>query len=92
MLRVERLLGERSTVLRLTGRIQEENLSVWWAEIEKCTHPPRLDLKDVTFLDRPSVRFLIEAESRGIQLVNWSLFIQEWIERERRRALPPPKE
>ena len=90
MLRIERLPGKTSTVLKLSGRIQEENLPMLQAEIENCTRSPTLDFKDVKLLDRSSVRFLIECESQGIQLVNCPLFIQEWITRERRRVVPPP--
>lgn len=92
MLRIEKLLGKTPTVLKLSGRLQEESLSVLQAEISKCTHLPKLDLKDVNLLDRPSVRFLIQCESQGIQLVNCALFIEEWLTRERHRAVPPPNE
>jgi anti-anti-sigma regulatory factor len=87
MLRIEKLLHKTSTVLKLSGRIQEENLSELQAEIEHCTDSPKLDLKDVKILDRPSVRFLIQCESQGIQLVNCPLYIEEWIIRERCRAV-----
>jgi hypothetical protein len=89
MLRIERFSGKTQTVLKLSGRIQEDNLSVLRAEINKCADSSELDLKDVNLLDRPSVLFLIQCESRGIQLVNCPLFIQEWITRERRRAATP---
>jgi hypothetical protein len=86
MLRIEKLLGRAPTVLKLSGRIQEENLSELQTEIEQCAGSPKLDLKDVNLLDRPSVRFLTQCESHGMQLVNCPLFIQEWITCERRRA------
>jgi hypothetical protein len=89
MLRIEKLLGKTFTVLRLSGRIQEEYLPQLQTEIEQCTGAPRLDLKDVNLLDRPSVRFLMRCESQGIELENCPLYIQEWISRERRRAGPP---
>ncbi len=73
MLRIEKLLGKTFTVLRLSGRIQEEYLSQLQTEIEQCTDTPTLDLKDVNLLDRPSVQFLMRCESHGIQLVNWVL-------------------
>jgi hypothetical protein len=88
MLRIEKNVDKGSTVLRLSGRIQEEHLSQLQTEIEQCAGAPKLDLKDVQLLDRPSVRFLMRGESRGIQLVNCPLYIQEWILRERRRAGP----
>ena len=85
MLRIEKL-HHTSTILKLSGRIHAENLSDLQAEIEHCTGLPKLDLKDVTILDRPSVRFLIQCESQGMQLLNCPLYIEEWITRERRRA------
>ena len=88
MLRIEKLLGKTSTVLRLSGRIQEEYLSQLLSEIEQCTGAPKLDLKEVSLLDRPSVRFLMRCESQGIQLLNCPLYIEEWISRERCRAVP----
>jgi len=88
MLRIEKLSDERWTVLTLSGRIQEEFLSQLQAEIEQCANTPRLDLKGVNLLDRSSVRFLMRCESQGIRLVNCPLYIQEWISRERRRAVP----
>jgi hypothetical protein len=83
MLRIERRpKGRSSTNLRLSGRMQAEQLSELRAEIERCD-PLSLDLEEVTLLDRDSVRFLIRCESEGIQLINCSLYVQEWITRER---------
>ena len=62
--------------------MQADGLSELQAEIEKC-NPLSLDLEEVTLLDRDSVRFLIRCESEGVQLVNCSLYIREWIIRER---------
>jgi hypothetical protein len=62
--------------------MQAEQLSELRAEIERCD-PLSLDLEEVTLLDRDSVRFLIRCESEGIQLINCSLYVQEWITRER---------
>jgi hypothetical protein len=88
MLRIDRLLGKTPTILKLSGRLQEENLTDLQTEIEQCADSPTLDLKDVNLLDRRSVRFLIQCESQGIQLVNCPLFVQEWIICERRRMGP----
>jgi hypothetical protein len=90
MLRIDKVLGKTSTVLRLSGRIQEEHLSQLQTEIEQCTNTLKLDLQDVNLLDRPSVLFLMRCESQGIQLINCHLYIQEWISRERRRSVPRP--
>jgi hypothetical protein len=88
MLRIDKRLGSTPTILKLSGRIQEENLSDLQTEIARCTDSPKLDLRDVNLLDWRSVRFLIHCESQGIQLINCSLFVQEWITCERRRAGP----
>jgi hypothetical protein len=63
--------------------MQADRLLEVLAEIEKCNHPPILDLEEVTLLDRDSVRFLIRCESKGVHLVNCPLYVQEWITRER---------
>jgi hypothetical protein len=90
MLRIDKLSGQTPTILKLSGRMQEENLSDLQREIEQCADSLNLDLKDVNLLDRRSVRFLINCESQGIQLINCPLFVQEWIICERRRAGPQP--
>jgi len=83
MLRIERQSKGTAIKLRLSGRVQADGLSELLAEIEKCTPLPSLDLKEVTLLDRDSVRFLIRCESKGVQLVNCPLYVQEWIAREK---------
>jgi hypothetical protein len=85
MFRIERTTDGGSTVLKLSGRIEEEQLAQLLSEIEQSGEPPKLDLRDVCFVDRSSVRFLIRCESRGIQLVNCPLYVKEWISRERSR-------
>jgi hypothetical protein len=83
MLRIERQSRGRSSInLKLSGRMQADELSELLTEIEMC-NPLSLDLEEVTLLDRDSVRFLIRCESEGIQLVNCSLYVREWITRER---------
>jgi hypothetical protein len=82
MLRIERQSKGTSAKLKLSGRMQADGLSDLLAEIEKC-NPLSLDLEEVTLLDRDSVRFLIRCESEGVQLVNCSLYVREWITRER---------
>jgi ABC-type transporter Mla MlaB component len=87
MLRIDRVTDGRSIVLKLSGRIGEEYLAQLHSEIEQSKNAPKLDLRDVSLVDRSSVRFLIRCESQGIQLVNCPLYIQEWISRERRRGI-----
>ena len=86
MLRIDRLTDGGFTVLKLSGRIEEEYLAQLQSEIGHSGHSPKLDLRDVSLVDRASVRFLIRCELHGIQLANCPLYIQEWISRERGRA------
>jgi hypothetical protein len=86
MLRIDRVTDARSAVLKLSGRIEEKHLAQLHSEIEQSENTPKLDLKDVSLVDRSSVRFLIRCESQGIHLANCPLYIREWISRERRRA------
>ncbi len=55
MLRIERQSKGTSTDLKLSGRMQADELSGLLGEIEKC-NPGTLDLEEVTLLDRDSVR------------------------------------
>lgn len=83
MLRIDRQWKGRWTDLKLSGRMQADGLSELLAEIEKCSPLPSLDLEEVTLLDRDSVRFLMRCESKGVQLINCPLYVQEWIAREK---------
>ena len=88
MLRMEKVSDAEFTVLKLSGRIEEGYLAQLHSEIEQSGNTSKLDLGDVSLVDRSSIRLLIRCESQGIQLVNCPLYIQEWISRERRRAVP----
>ena len=55
-----------------------------------CIHKI-LDLNEVTFVDVAVVRFLINCENEGIELVQCPPYVREWIVRERaERAEPEP--
>jgi ABC-type transporter Mla MlaB component len=86
MLRIERVTDEWSTVLKLSGRIDEKQLAQLQSEIEKTGNACKLDLRDISLVDRSSVRVLIQCESRGIELLNCPLYVLEWMSRERRQG------
>jgi ABC-type transporter Mla MlaB component len=87
MLRIEKVTDGKSTVLKLSGRIEEEYLAQLCSEIEKSENATTLDLRHVSLVDRSSVRFLIHCAFQGIRLASCPLYIQEWISRERRRTV-----
>jgi hypothetical protein len=84
-LRIESLVGERGTILKLIGRIQAEHLDELRRQIAAST-PSALELKEVTLVDADAVRFLGSCESDGIRLLSCSAYIREWIVRERESA------
>jgi hypothetical protein len=81
-LKIETLAGERSTTLKLIGRIRAEHLAELRGQIAAST-PTMLELGEVSLVDADAVRFLDSCESEGIQLLNCSPYIREWIVRER---------
>jgi len=72
-----------TVVLRISGRIDAEQLS----ELRSCMsrHGPQvvLDLDDVQLVDVAVVRFLARCEAEGMELCNCSRYIREWMNRER---------
>jgi anti-anti-sigma regulatory factor len=75
-------------VFRLSGRMDGENV----AELEELfglealdvtRRSIVLDLKDLTLVDRDTVRFLGSCEADSIKLKNCPAYIREWITRER---------
>ena len=80
MLRLEK--SRDSHVLRVSGRIDAENIAE--LKMQMQVHPSlmALELGEVTLVDAETVRFLAEAEAGGTELRNCPLFIREWIRRE----------
>jgi anti-anti-sigma regulatory factor len=72
-----------TVVLRVSGRIDAEQLR----ELRACLlrHGPHvvLDLDEVRLVDRAIVRFLVRCEADGVELRNCSRYIREWMDRER---------
>jgi len=81
-LKIEKLAGEHGTTLKLIGRIRAEHLAELRGQIA-ASAPSVLELGEVSLVDADAVRFLGSCESDGIQLLNCSAYIREWIVRER---------
>ena len=81
-LKIEKLAGEHRTTLKLIGRIRAEHLAELRGQIA-ASAPSVLELGEVSLVDADAVRFLGSCESDGIQLLNCSAYIREWIVRER---------
>ena len=83
MLRIEKDSDGCVTRLRLSGRIQADQISCVRSQMDgECTRKI-LDLSEVTLVDLGVVRFLIHCEEESIQLVRCPSYIREWMIRER---------
>jgi hypothetical protein len=72
-------------VFALCGRIEEDDLAELGRLLagEKADQHIVLDLKNVTIVDRNTVRFFSRCEASSIQLENCPAYIREWIGRDR---------
>ena len=89
MLRIERTGNGTTILLKLSGRIEAEEL----AELESLVRSESkkkhmvLDLKDVTLVDLNAVKSLDRYEMAKIELINAPAYIRTWIETERAAPL-----
>jgi ABC-type transporter Mla MlaB component len=68
-------------MLRLSGRIQAEDLSAVRQQVEQHDDNFVLDLREIQLVDESAVRFLAECQSNGIILRDCAGYIREWIRR-----------
>lgn len=80
MLRLEK--SRDSQVLRVSGRIDKENIAELKMQMQIYPSLIALELGELRLVDAAAVRFLAIAEAEGTQLRNCPLFIREWIRRE----------
>jgi anti-anti-sigma regulatory factor len=81
MFRLEKSRDSHS--LRVSGRIDAENIAELRTEMEIHPSLVALEVSEVTLVDAEVVQFLAAAEAAGTELRNCPLFIREWIRRER---------
>jgi anti-anti-sigma regulatory factor len=84
VLRIETNSDGETTTIRLIGRMQSEHLD----ELKRQMERPRfvLDLAELTLIDVDVVRFLNACKLEGIEFVNCSPYIREWMRREEQEA------
>lgn len=84
MLRIQRS-GDGEVVLKLSGRIDEENIAELRTLVaaEVSGQHMVLDLEDVTLVGQEGITFLAGCEGAGIALVNCPPYVRQWISRER---------
>ena len=82
--KIERTVeGENFVVLRVSGRIQGENVDTLREVIEQENGRLALDLTEITHVDREAVRLLAVSEANGIELRNCPAYIREWVAKEK---------
>jgi hypothetical protein len=89
MLRIERDGGGCVTKLRLSGRIQSDQIASIQSEMDDECASKILDLSEVTLVDLGVVRFLISCEHEGVELVHSPPYVREWMLRERAEGVQP---
>ncbi len=73
----------QGTTLRLSGRIRSTDIQNVREAMKGKAERIVLDLEDVTLVDLDVVRFLGVSEAGGVELVNCSPYIRDWIFKER---------
>jgi len=82
-LRIEKVSDGPIMILRLSGRLQAEQLGQLKAQIEGSTQRVILDLNEVKLVDWDVVCFLGLCEANGVELRQCSAYIRDWIDQER---------
>ena len=78
-LKIERISGKRRTRIRLSGAFRSEHLDQVKAEIERGGPRVALDLEEVDLADVDAIRFLNACEADGVEVLNCSPYIREWM-------------
>jgi len=89
MLKIQKDTGGCVTKLRLSGRIQSDQIASIRSEIDGNCACKILDLSEITLVDLGVVRFLISCEDDGIELVQCPAYVREWMLRERAEGVEP---
>jgi hypothetical protein len=78
-LRIEKAVDRHKTVIRLSGRLQSEHLGELKMQVNGEQPPVALDLEGVTLVDIEVVGFLNNCEKSGVELLQCSPYIREWM-------------
>lgn len=82
-LKIDKIRGNRATVIRLIGRLGREHLEIVTKQIQSCAGEVTIDLGELALISVEGVRFLNACEDQGIVVINASLYITAWMKRER---------
>ena len=90
--RIDRVVDrEDRVVLRVSGRIEAENVDTLREVLAQEKSGVVIDLREVVLVDRDVVSFLAVSEKNGIELRNCPAYIREWVDREKVRVDAAPQ-
>jgi ABC-type transporter Mla MlaB component len=79
MLKIARSATPDAVVFFLSGRIDQTQLAGLQAAVDAETDTVKLDLREVTRVDREAVPTLARWASQGIELLNCPAYIRRWL-------------
>jgi len=74
---------QRLVVLRLSGRIDRDDVDTVREMIGREKDPVAIDLTEVVLVDREVVRLFATSELNGIELRNCPAYIREWVSKDK---------
>ena len=83
-LKIKQICEKRGTRIWLSGELRSTHLDEVRSEIEQVVPPVTLDLEGVDVVDIDGVRLLNEFKAQGVQVVNCSPYIREWMLQDKR--------
>ena len=83
-LKITRICEKDGVRICLSGQLQCAHLADLRSELEQVGQSATLDLDEVDVVDIDGVRLLNECKAQGIQVVNCSPYIRQWMSQERR--------
>lgn len=85
VLKIEKVSDGPTVLLRLSGRIESQQVQELKAQIDGSNKKFIFDLEHVRLVDLDAVHFLAVCEAKGIELRHCPPYVREWVLLERRR-------
>jgi len=79
--RIDRIPSDHGLVLRISGRLVEENLETVRMALDEH-RVVAIELAEVELVSREAVKLLIQVEAEGIELRSCPAYVREWITNE----------
>jgi anti-anti-sigma regulatory factor len=85
VMKIEKVSDGPNDLLKLSGRIESQQVQELKAEIDSSKKRFILDLEEVRLVDLDAVHFLAVCEAKGIELQRCPPYVREWILSEKAR-------